>query len=211
MNIINPAKNSILKKYPDGNIYQHFGENVSLYLVAIQTAGHNGIDIAMTEGTPIIATRGIVCDVKNTPNGYGKHIRILTDPDENGTFYELTYGHLGDIYCSIGDRVENGDCIGTMSNTGFVISGGVSYWGNAPSGKGVHLHFGVRECSTKDTGWENIYSDGKKVYIKNYENGLKGAIDPLPFIIEEAFEEPVIPLMKRVITLLKTLLLKLKQ
>lgn len=180
--IHNPAEGAKLLKYPRGHIYQLFGENVELYRAAIGTEGHNGIDIAMEEGTPILATAGEVCETKTDPGGYGRHIRIITDKDENGKFYELTYGHLRDVGVSVGTRVSDGQSIGTMGNTGFVISGNTPYWGNAPAGRGVHLHFGARECSETNTGWMTQYSTGRIVYIKNYQNGFKGSVDPLPLL-----------------------------
>jgi len=181
MKLVNPAKGAILARYPKGHIYQGFGENPALYAF-LGINGHNGADLAMKEGTPILATAGVVCEVKDTPEGYGKHIRILTDPDENGDYLEVTYGHLRNIQVPIGLRVSDGRQVAEMSNTGFVISGSTAYWGNAPAGRGVHLHFGVRECSIKNTGWQTTYSTGKTAYIKNYNNGYKGSIDPMPFI-----------------------------
>ena len=71
-----------------------------------------------------------------------------------------------------------------MGNTGFVISGSTAFWGNAPTGRGVHLHFGIRECSTKDTGWVTTYGSGMKAFIKNYDNGFKGAVDPIIYLNE---------------------------
>ena len=179
----NPVFDAILKRYPEGHIYQGFGENPELYSKSTNglIIAHNGIDIAMPEGTPILATAGIVCDVKNSPEGYGKHVRILTDPID-GIYYELTYGHLKDIFVPMGLKIPAGYTIGTMGNTGFVISGSTPYWGNAPTGRGVHLHFGVRECSIIPTAWLVTYTSGLKAYIKNYENGLHGAIDPMPLI-----------------------------
>ena len=44
-----------------------------------------------------------------------------------------------------GQRVKQGDFIGYGGYTGFVVSGTTEYWGNAPAGKGTHLHFGVYE------------------------------------------------------------------
>ncbi len=205
MKLINPVLGAILLKYPKGSIYQGFGENVILYQQAIGTSGHNGLDIVAIEGTPILATKGTVCEVKNTPEGYGKHIRILTDPDEKGDYLELTFGHLRDIIVKIGDKVEDKQIIGSMGNTGFVISGSTIYWGNAPAGRGVHLHFGVRECSTKNTGWVTTYSNGKTAYIKNYTNGFKGAIDPLPLLVETIQKEEI-SLLEKVVDLLLKLL-----
>ena len=204
MKLNNPVLGSKLLKWPQGTITQLFGANVALYQKAIGTNGHNGIDIVAAEGTPILASSGVVCEVKDTPNGYGKHIRILTPPNENGDYLELTYGHLRDIIVKIGDDVVNGQPIGGMGNTGFVISGSTQFWGNAPAGKGVHLHFGVRECNLKDTGWQTIYSTSKTAYIKNYTNGFKGAVNPIEYLTEEIHKEAL-----SAIELAKAFILKL--
>lgn len=164
---------------------QGFGENAVLYREAVGCNGHNGIDIAvMPEGTPLLASAGVVVEIKNNPNGYGKHLRIFTDPDEQGNFLELTYGHCRNINIDIGERVSDGQAIAEMGNSGFVVSGSTPYWGNAPAGKGVHLHFGVREmCHNRNTGTlvNYTYVSG---YVKNYNNGFFGAVDPLPYLIE---------------------------
>lgn len=180
--IQNPVKGARLLKYPVGNIYQFFGENIELYRKAIGTEGHNGIDIVSAFRTPILATAGKIVEVKNDSSGYGKWIRLLTPPDVNGDFLELTYGHLDETLVNLGEEVKDGQEIGKMGNTGFVISGNTPYWGNAPAGKGVHLHFGARECSVINTGWQSVYASGDKVYIKNYQNGFKGSVNPLKFI-----------------------------
>jgi len=205
--IVNPVKGAKIDKYPKGDVYQWFGENPDLYK-SIGLAGHNGIDIVKPKGTPILATAGTVCEVKNDPSGYGKHIRILTDPDENGDFLEITYGHLDEIYCYLGQRVKDGDIVAGLGNTGFIISGNTPYWGNAPANTGLHLHLGCRECSTKDTGWVSQYSTGQKAFIKNYLNGYKGAIDPLPFIenwfkMQVSTIQKLIELYQKLLNLLK--------
>ena len=180
----NPVKGAILLNYPTGNIYQIFGVNVELYRKAIGTEGHNGVDIVKEFRAPILASAGKVVERKDDPSGYGRWVRLLTEPDENGDFLELTYGHLDGIYANIqkGFKVEDDQIIGLMGNTGFVISGNTPYWGNAPAGKGVHLHFGVRECSTKNTGHRVVYASGDSAYVKDYNNGLKGATNPLKYI-----------------------------
>lgn len=202
-----PAKGSDLRRYPKGNVYQGFGESPDLYK-PLGISGHNGIDIAMREGTPILGTTGVICEVKDEPSGYGKHIRILTDPDESGDYLELTYGHLKDIFVPLGLRVTNGQVIGTMGNTGFVVSGSTPYWGNAPARRGVHLHFGVRECSVKDTGWITTYSTGKTAFIKNYNNGNRGSVDPM-IHLKKNLEEQIVfltrikSLLEKVVALLR--------
>src|SRR3990167_10669397 len=132
-----PAHGAILKKYPVGNVYQWHGENASLYLAATGIEGHNGIDIAMAEGTPILAAvAGVVFQVKDDPTGYGKHIQLVSDRLEDSTFISTIYGHCDDILVTPGERVVAGQRLASMSNTGMVISGGNIYWSTAPPGKG---------------------------------------------------------------------------
>ena len=178
--LYNPVKNARLLRYPYGNVYQLFGENVELYKKAINTNGHNGIDIVATQGTPILASKGTVVDAWDSPPGYGKHIRIMTEPDGNGNFFELVYAHLESILVKKGDKVQDGQQIGTMGNTGFVISGGTPYWGNAPAGKGVHLHWGVRDCTLAQT--ENqVFNEVLKLTVgyPTYKNGMFGYRNPM--------------------------------
>ena len=181
MKLSNPMKSASLLRYPSGNLYQGYGENVSLYLAAIGAKGHTGIDIAMPEGTPVVASHdGTVIEIKDTPTGYGKHIRLVSPQLPDKTYWYTVYGHLGDIFVKVGQEVKAGDEMALESNTGFVISGGNKYWGDAPSGKGVHLHFGLRILKDAEAGHQESYL-GKGYSIINYENGLFGYIDPMPF------------------------------
>ena len=175
--------NTILKKYPEGRIWQYYGENPELYKV-IKLAFHNGIDIATFDGDNVLAaTSGIVVEVKEAWAGYGYHVRIVSDKQPDGTYFETTYGHLrADIPVKVGDRVEEGQVIGYESNTGYVISGQSEFWGNAPAGKGVHLHFGVRILKDLEPGNQISYSNGSAFTILNYNNGVYGAIDPMLYL-----------------------------
>jgi murein DD-endopeptidase MepM/ murein hydrolase activator NlpD len=88
---------------------------------------YNAVDIINSCGSPIYASAdGIVVEAKKGWNlGYGNYVKIQ---HFNGTL--TVYGHLGDIYVKDGDRVTQGQTIGTMSNTG--------------NANGCHLHFEVR-------------------------------------------------------------------
>lgn len=183
--MINPVRSAKLKKYPEGNIYQFYKENVALYMQAIGAKGHTGVDIATFEGDEILAAHdGTVVEVYNDANGYGHHVRIVSAKQPDGTYIETIYGHLSsNIPVIVGQEVKAGDVIGSESNTGFVISGGTAYWSNAPAGKGVHLHWGLRILGDIAPGPQVSYSGGKYNYsIINYTNGLFGYIDPMPFI-----------------------------
>ncbi len=183
MKLGNPLESAIIKKYPDGNVRQWFGENPELYQQAIGMKHHNGIDIALPQPCNVLAaTSGRCYDIKDSPNGYGKHVRIISEADEDGIYYETTYGHLDAIFIHReGQVVSVCEKLGAEGNTGFVISGGTPFWGNAPGNKGVHLHFGLRLLTDKPTGWQSLIL-GKTYYVLNYENGTNGQIDPRPYL-----------------------------
>ncbi|NMB92477.1 MAG: peptidoglycan DD-metalloendopeptidase family protein [Parcubacteria group bacterium] len=88
---------------------------------------YNAIDIINSCGSPIYASAdGIVIEAKTGWNlGYGNYVKIQ---HFNGTL--TVYGHLGGIYVKSGDRVNQNQAIGTMSDTG--------------NANGCHLHFEVR-------------------------------------------------------------------
>ena len=179
-----PAHKAILKKYPAGNVYQWFGENVPLYLAATGIEGHNGIDIAMAEGTPILAAlAGVVFQVKDDPTGYGKHVQLVSDKLEDGTFISTIYGHCDDIIVTPGARVVAGQRLAGMSNTGFVISGGNAYWGNAPAGKGVHLHFGVRVFTDPVAGEYQYSAGGLSFGFPAHADKMHGWVDPMLYYL----------------------------
>jgi len=87
---------------------------------------HQGIDIFAKRGTPVIAAAaGVVRRVDET--GLGGKVVWLTDDAGN----RLYYAHLDTQTVSGGERVESGDTLGTVGNTGNAIT--------TPP----HLHFGV--------------------------------------------------------------------
>ena len=95
-----------------------------------KTHTHEGIDISNNTGTPIRSTaNGTVIAVGSSGN-FGRRIMIYHGTDENGTTYVTIYAHLSDFSVGIGEKVDQGDLIGLMGNTGF--------------SKGSHLHYEIR-------------------------------------------------------------------
>jgi len=88
---------------------------------------YNAVDIINSCGSPIYASAdGIVVEARKGWNlGYGNYIKIQ---HFNGTL--TVYGHLGEIYVKEGDKVSQGQTLGTMSDTG--------------NANGCHLHFEIR-------------------------------------------------------------------
>jgi murein DD-endopeptidase MepM/ murein hydrolase activator NlpD len=91
--------------------------------------GHNGVDIAASFGTPILAARdGYVSLVRGGDGwngGYGNYVVIT---HENGI--QTLYAHMSGIDVLQGQKVLRGDQVGRMGSTG--------------ESTGVHLHFEVR-------------------------------------------------------------------
>jgi murein DD-endopeptidase MepM/ murein hydrolase activator NlpD len=86
---------------------------------------HYGIDIAGGVGTPITsAMDGQVLAVGFSLRSYGKYVIMK---HQGG--YQTLYGHLETVEVSEGQRVRQGQKIGTMGNTG--------------RSTGPHLHFGI--------------------------------------------------------------------
>ena len=176
----NPVKNFNFLKWPHGDCTQWFGENPQLYS-SIGLKSHNGLDIVRPWGDHLFAVEdGIICDLKTDPSGYGMHFRILSEYKKN-KYREWTYGHMSHINVKLGDYVKAGQYVGNIGNTGFVVSNstGNGFWSANPYA-GTHLHLGLRYASKNPNGWQYPYDGSPKVSIDNYNNGNKGAVDPLP-------------------------------
>lgn len=87
---------------------------------------HEGIDFSAPIGTEIYATGdGVVIAVEITNSGYGKFVEI-----DHGFGYSTLYAHMDGFNVRPGQKVNRGDVIGWVGNTGK---------STAP-----HLHYEVR-------------------------------------------------------------------
>jgi len=86
---------------------------------------HAGQDLAGPRGTPIYSAAPGTIKSAGWQRGYGKVIKI-----RHAFGYETVYAHLNKIRVKVGDRVERGDRIGDMGNTG--------------RSTGTHLHYEIR-------------------------------------------------------------------
>jgi len=85
---------------------------------------HDGIDIAIPTGTPVLAPKPGVVSASGFCRGYGNFMRIT---HENG--YVTFYAHLSRNIAPIGSAVYQGEKI--------------AYSGNTGQSTGPHLHFGI--------------------------------------------------------------------
>lgn len=204
-----PLKDFKNATYPHGQVTQWFGENFSLYK-RFGMKGHNGIDYVQPHGSPMYAIENAtVVSVDDNPDGFGKHVRILSERrNSDGYHREWTYGHCDKIYVKVNDVVRAGQHIADMGNTGFVVSGATPYLRFNPYA-GTHLHLGLRQVRKIRTGWS--YPGSKvKIDIIDYNNGYRGGIDPRPIMdmLSEATEDPRKPLIAE---LRKLLIMKIQR
>lgn len=90
---------------------------------------HKGVDIARTDRStspPIYAAESGTVKSAGTMNGYGNTVVI-----DHGNGMETLYGHMSSIKASSGQKVERGQQIGVMGQTG--------------NSTGIHLHFEVHK------------------------------------------------------------------
>lgn len=88
---------------------------------------HEGIDIAVPTGTPVLAvSNGVISRV--TENNLGGKVIFLTPEDKD---YSVYYAHLDKQLAATGQRISAGDVIGHVGNTGNAKN-------TVP-----HLHFGI--------------------------------------------------------------------
>lgn len=99
---------------------------------------HKGIDIKAPEGTSIFATAdGTILKARYSDKGYGNVIYI-----EHADNYVTVYAHMKDFSVRVGQKVEKGDVIGTIGNTGM---------STAP-----HLHYEVRKSDENQNPMDYI-------------------------------------------------------
>ena len=107
----------------EGQVTGSFGERIDPFNG--EGAFHSGVDIGSSYGHPIVAPADGVVTVTDTMGGYGKTIMI-----EHGNGISTRYGHLSGFAVTVGQRVQRGEIIG--------------YVGESGRSTGPHLHYEVR-------------------------------------------------------------------
>lgn len=199
-------------------ITQPFSKNYNAYYKEGGLLGHSGIDMAKNHGDTIYCAVDSICTgVGNKDNPDLMRYRAvytLIDDVEGGVAYEVSYGHLGEIFAEKDQILKVGDKIGTQSNTGDVASGGVKVtkeMKDAGSTAGTHLHFQVRllkkvekkekgKLYLTDVNGKTVRKDSCYFEIPEYFNGFNGCIDPAQFFNGKyAHETPMIETVKNII------------
>lgn len=116
----NPIPNTITSEI----MTSAFGDREDLYFGENNLKNHTGIDLAMPEGTKVVASLGgKVEKVVYTDWGYGRYVVL-----NHGGYYTL-YGHCSELLVTEGQYVQSGEVIAKVGSTGWST--------------GNHLHFEV--------------------------------------------------------------------
>ena len=182
---------------PKGWLSQGFGLNdVDYKLYGLK--GHPGVDYAQGFNLPIQACAdGKVYKIVNKDckdlSGQRSVHQLVEDGD---LVWELSYLHLLNIYCGVGDYIVEGQSFATEGNTGacWTVKSGTVVPVSAEErilGVGSHLHFSAKPCKrvskiTKDDSMYLYTEKGDKYFDGHYyeiiyDNGLNGNIDPTPY------------------------------
>jgi murein DD-endopeptidase MepM/ murein hydrolase activator NlpD len=137
----------VFTQVPGGRITSHFTK-----------ATLHAVDIAMSEGVPIVAARAGIVEALEAHHGASPEAEPLT---YEGNFVRVrhadgtaaSYAHLryGGVSVAVGEKVEEGQLLGYSGATGDVEE--------------PHLHFAVTRVERNSAGWREDVSLPVKFYI----------------------------------------------
>ena len=130
------------------------------------SGNHNGIDIRVPVGTPVLSVmNGRVVTVGDQPRGYGKYVVVehpdVPDPEsptKKTTTLFTTYAHLSSFYVNKGDLVQKGNSIALSGNSG--------------KSTGPHLHF---QMDREDAPYHPYYPT-------NQNEGYEYTVHPMLYV-----------------------------
>lgn len=106
-----------------GWVTSDFGTRLDPY--SAERKMHQGMDIATPHGQPVATPSDGTVVFIGTEGGYGKVLVV-----DHGYGVKTRYGHLSEIHVRLGQRVNRGDKVASVGNTG--------------RSTGPHLHYEVR-------------------------------------------------------------------
>ena len=131
---IQPMSNKDLKQVASG-----FGWRI--HPIYKTNKMHTGMDFSASIGTEIYSTgNGVVVSATKEDRGYGNHVII-----NHGYGYQTLYGHMSKIVIKPGQKVNRGDLIG--------------YVGNSGTSTAPHLHYEVIKYDKKINPINFFYND----------------------------------------------------
>ncbi len=113
---IQPIKNDDLTRLASG-----YGERMHPYYKIVKF--HSGIDFTAPTGTEVYATGGgTIEEIDRTRRGKGNTLVV-----NHGFGYKTIYAHLDDFNVRTGQKVERGEVIGWVGNTGLSVAPHLHY------------------------------------------------------------------------------------
>jgi len=108
----------------DGVISSRFGDR--LHPILHRWRMHKGVDIAARRGSPVWATAAGTVLVAEMRGSAGREVIL-----DHGHGRQTRYGHLDAITVHVGQKVEAGDQVGSVGQTGLAT--------------GPHVHYEIRQ------------------------------------------------------------------
>ena len=159
------ANTSEIKTDTTGWVFPAEGEISDVF--ASRNGSHRGIDIAGKHGSPIFAAANGKVIKSYTSSTYGNVVFIR---HQNG--YETVYAHMSNRFVNEGQKVQQGEQIGSMGSTG--------------NSTGVHLHFEIH--SGKWTVHKENAIDPFLIFGSGKIGASVSALSPNPYSTVEATE-----------------------
>lgn len=140
-------------------ITSKFGEVSSIHKVP-----HTGVDIGLSEGTPLRSVyNGVITKVYDGNGAIGKGVKIRFEDSTEGI-----YGHMNQVYVKVGETVKNGEVIGLSGNTG--------------NSTGGHLHFSLKENGVFINPESTVDKTVNHSWFENFiNNGKVGQVEYFTF------------------------------
>ena len=137
-----PEDTGFIKPVKHGTITDNYGWRG--YVCSGCSSFHKGIDIGVSEGTPVYAAAsGKVADIMRKYYCGGNIVSL--NHTVNGRSYTTVYKHLLSISVNVGEYVDKGQQIGTSG-------GGPKTWSYETCSTGAHLHFEMANGRYTATG-----------------------------------------------------------
>ena len=125
----------------DVSITQYFGENPAAY-ARFGLAGHNGVDLAMPVGTPLLAPAGaVLVEAEYDATGYGHYVKLRTDAGSDWLLAHMD----APTDLPICQAVQLGELVGMSGTSG--------------NSTGPHCHVGFRPDANYRGGGYGGYVD----------------------------------------------------
>lgn len=187
-------------------ITQKYFDNANSYYAEAGRPSHGAWDlVAMGDKTVYASCDGLIYSHINKDNPDLMRYRAVYQlVEDNGVYYELSYGHADKILVEPMTQVKRGHPLMTEGNTGNVATGGQKVTlqmkkDALPNMPGAHLHWQLRLVLPVEKAISGkvyltnakgkLKIDGKYFEVQNYNNGYAGCIDIGQFVVEE----PAVP------------------